>query len=152
MNNILNSRFKLLLILPHPSVPPLQNDKELELLKRKKLLKMQRRLLRRNTDDKRKKEKQRTEKTSDFLKRIFVGRAWEVWKAAEQQHPTSTGRIGKALATLVSSGRLRGPISGEQLYWLFRRIGLPIRLETKIRILENGELKTVAEKLKVTKQ
>jgi DNA-binding TFAR19-related protein (PDSD5 family) len=56
--------------------------------------------------------------------------------------------IPKLLCDLLKTGKLKGPLTGEQIFSLFRRIGLPVRLKTKIRILESGELKTIADKLK----
>jgi len=59
-----------------------------------------------------------------------------------------TRRITPALLSLIKAGKLRERITGEQLYWLFSRLGLRIRLNTKIRISEKGELKTIADKLR----
>ena len=84
----------------------------------------------------------------EVLKKRFVGRAWEVWNTAEAQYPEVTERLAGAIASLVEAGRLSGPITGEQLYSFFRRIGLRVRLKTKIRIYEGGELKSIADKLR----
>ena len=93
-------------------------------------------------------EKQKTIDPKEFLKTIFAENAWEIWNAAEQQFPQATNDIAKALMKLVETGKLREKVTGEQLYWLFKNIGLSIRFETKIRILESGEYKTLAEKLR----
>lgn len=82
------------------------------------------------------------------LSRILIGRGLEVLNAAERQYPEAVPQIKKALAQLVSTGKLKDPVNGEQLLWFFKRLGLNIRLETRIRILEHGELKTIEEKLK----
>lgn len=84
----------------------------------------------------------------EVLKKRFVGRAWEVWSAAEAQYPAVTEKIAGAMASLIEAGRLAGPITGEQLYSFFRRLGLRVRLKTKIRIYESGELKTIADKMR----
>lgn len=127
----------------------LSEDEELELWRRRKLLEMRRRLLLKQTKEEKKEERERTiEDPKETLKRVFVGRAWEIWRAAERQYPRVTEELAAILARLVKSGGLRGSVSGEQLYWLFERLGLRVRLETKIRILESGELKTIAEKLR----
>lgn len=86
--------------------------------------------------------------SEEVLMSLFVDRALEVWTAAKQQYPDVTREVAKALAQVIESGKLKESITGEQLYWLFQQLGLPIRLETKIRILESGELKTIAQKLK----
>jgi len=67
---------------------------------------------------------------------------------AEQQYPQVTKEVTKALITLKETGKIHSRITGEQLYWLYMQLGVRIRMETKIRILEGGELKTIADKLR----
>lgn len=127
-------------------------DHDLELLKRRKLLEMQRHLLKEKAlEAERAKTKKSTEKPrepEEVVIAFFADRASEVWMAAKQQYPSVVKEVAKALATIIESGKLKERITGEQLYWLFQQLRLPIRLETKIRILESGELKTIAQKLK----
>lgn len=129
------------------------NDSEIELLKKRKLREMRRRLLLERIEDMKEEEEEKEPKQArprpkDVLKKVFVGRAWEVWSTAEAQYPDVTKEIAVALATVVEAGRLKGGITGEQLYSFFRRLGLRVRLKTKIRIYESGELKTIADKLR----
>lgn len=131
----------------------MSNDFTLELLKRRKLIEMKRQLLLKKADDIRKevekvKKQDKKLKPKEVLKKIFIGRAWEVWNAAEEQFPIVTKKLAIALASLINAGRLNRRVTGEQLYWFFRRLGLHIRLQTKIRIYESGELRTIADKLK----
>ncbi len=115
-------------------------EDELEKLKRKKLLELQRRIMtapRREEADPR-----------EDLRRLFVGRAWEVYRAAWRQYPEIMPKIEEALLAAIRDGRLRDKIDGESLYYFFHRIGLPVRLRTTIRIKEHGELKTLQEKLR----
>ncbi len=131
----------------------MSEDHDLEFLKRRKLLELQRRLLiEKSLEEKKAERKEQQEKKpkdpEEILKSFFVGRALEVWTAAKQQYPSVAPEVAKALATIIESGRLKERITGEQLYWLFQQLRLPIRLETKIRIYDGGELKTIAEKLK----
>jgi len=115
-------------------------DYELEKLKRRKLLELQRRIMAAP------KREERDSKAA--LKKLFVGRAWEVYRAAWRQYPDIMPRIEEALLAAIRDGRLRDKIDGESLYYFFHRIGLPVRLRTTIRIKEHGELKTLQEKLK----
>jgi DNA-binding TFAR19-related protein (PDSD5 family) len=133
----------------------MSDDSTIDLLKRRKLLEMQRRLLIKKVEALKKEEEAKREKKDevrvkpiDILKKVFVGRAWEVWGVAETQFPAVTEKLAVALARLIEEGRLKGKITGEQLYWFFRRLGLRVRLKTKIRIYESGELKTLADKLR----
>jgi len=81
------------------------------------------------------------------LDQVLMGRAWEVLEVAERQYPEAAHPIKRTLARQVSAGELRG-ISGGKLPWFFRCLGMNVRLETQINILEHGKLKTIGEKLK----
>lgn len=136
----------------------MSDDSKIELLKRRRLLEIRRRLLLERAEAMKEEEQDKQVKgkeqekvklgPKEVLKKRFVGRAWEVWNTAEAQYPEVTERLAGAIASLVEAGRLSGPITGEQLYSFFRRIGLRVRLKTKIRIYEGGELKSIADKLR----
>ena len=127
------------------NVTNMSDDSELERLKRQRLAAMQKRL---NT------KQEQTTGTSGklepvkFLEKVFVGRAWEVYHATRQQYPTIADQLFQELAELVRLGRVKGQITGEQLYGLLRQIGLDVRLETKIQVLDHGELKSLADKFR----
>lgn len=110
------------------------------------MLEFKRKLLLENA--KKTEPKEEKHDTRSILKKVFVGRAWEVWDAAKRQYPTMVSRVGKVLVSLILSRKITGPIDGGQLYWLFRRLGIPVRIETKIRFYESGKLKTLEEKIK----
>jgi DNA-binding TFAR19-related protein (PDSD5 family) len=121
------------------------DDSELERLKRQRLAAMQKRL---NA-----KQEQTTATSGKLdpvrvLEKVFVGRAWEVYHATRQQYPTIADQLFQELAELVRLGRVKGQITGEQLYGLLRQIGLDVRLETKIQVLDHGELKSIADKFR----
>jgi len=119
-------------------------DSELEKLKRERLAEMQRRMT----------AKQQAEaaparlEPRQILERVFVGRAWEVYHAARAQYPGIADQIFQELAELVQSGKLRTKITGEQLFGLLRQIGLDVHLDTKIQVLEHGELRSIADKFR----
>ncbi len=124
----------------------MSEDAELERLKLRKMQQIQRRLL---ELEKRQAANQKREPVPrETLQRVLVGRAWEVLDAAERQYPAPSRVLERELARLVSAGRLKGPVNAEQLLWLFRSLGLDVRLDTKIQVLESGELKPLAEKLR----
>ena len=122
------------------------DDSELEKLKRERLAEMQKRMT----------AKQQAGaapvklEPRQILERVFVGRAWEVYHAARAQYPGVADQIFQELAELVRSGKLRTKITGEQLFGLLRQIGLDIRLDTKIQVLEHGELRPLADKFRGT--
>lgn len=79
---------------------------------------------------------------------LLEGRALEVLRTAEAQFPAAMAKIEDELAILIRDGRIREPISGEALYTLFRRLGLRVRLRTKIVYLEKGQEKSLYDKIK----
>ena len=48
--------------------------------------------------------------------------------------------------SLILEGKIT-EIEGEELYALLREVGLPVRLNTTIRVLSHGKTKLLAEKL-----
>ena len=130
----------------------LSEDRKLEYLKQKRLLEMQRHVLAETAVELRpeKEEVQKTIDPKEVLKTIFAENAWKIWRAAEYQYPQAAKEVAKALANLVKAGKITATVTGTQLYWLFTEMGLRVRVETKIRILDKGELKTIADKLHET--
>jgi len=120
------------------------SDRELEALRQKKLMELKRLL------QKREKEKTEEEKIDPkkILDKFFIGRAWEVLNAAKAQHPQVARYVENMLVKLILEGRIRNKISGEELYGLFRRLGIRVRLKTRIKILEHGKLKSLEDKLR----
>jgi DNA-binding TFAR19-related protein (PDSD5 family) len=120
------------------------SDSELERIKRQRLAEMQRML------DAKRQENQSKERptTEQILQRVFVGRAWEVYEATRNQYPAIASRLFEELAQLVRTGQLTGQVTGEQLYGLLRQIGLNVRLDTKIQVLDHGKLKSLGDKIR----
>jgi DNA-binding TFAR19-related protein (PDSD5 family) len=123
----------------------MSEDTELERIKRQRLAEMQKILSARQQQAQAATNKL---EPKQVLQRVFVGRAWEIYNAAMQQYPRIAEQVFRELAQLVQAGELQGKITGEQLYGLLRQIGLDIRLDTKIQVLEHGELKSIADKFK----
>lgn len=124
----------------------MSEDSDLERIRRQRLARMQKTLSA-------KQQQQAQPSTSKLepskiLQRVLVGRAWEVYSAAMRQYPRIADQVFRELAQLVQSGELQGQITGEQLYGLLRQIGLDVRLDTKIQVLEHGELKSIADKFR----
>ncbi len=116
------------------------SESELRAIRRDKLRELQRRLA----------EKQNKTEEIDadkVLKGIFKGRAWEVFNSAIYQYPAIMGKVKDALVNLALSGKLQ-EVTGEQLYLFLRNLGLRVRLNTRIRYTDHGQLKSLAEKIK----
>jgi DNA-binding TFAR19-related protein (PDSD5 family) len=133
-------------------VYPLSEDAELDLWKRKRLLEMQKRLMAKKVEEEQKKNQEDKPKSNikpkDVLKKIFIGRAMEVWDQAWKQYPEIMQKLEPDLARLVMGGEIDGPIDENQLLHILRTIGLDVRFDLRIKILRNGKLKTISEKLK----
>ena len=56
--------------------------------------------------------------------------------------------VEEFLVEAIRTGRIKGEINGAELYQFFNRIGIPVRLKTRIRFAEKGELKSLEEKIK----
>ena len=126
-------------------VTNMSDDSELERLKRQRLAEMQKRL---NAKQEQNPAASGKLEPVRVLEKVFVGRAWEVYYATRQQYPTIADQLFQELAELIRLGRVKGQITGEQLYGLLRQIGLDVRLETKIQVLDHGELKSIADKFR----
>ena len=122
-------------------------DEELERLKRKKMLELQRSLLKAQQPEK----IEKPESAEELLDSFFYGRAWEVYRAAKQQYPKPMEEVEKALLEAIKAGKIKGKISGEDLYAFFNELGMRVRLETTIRFKEHGELKTLEQKIRERK-
>ena len=119
------------------------SDKELEALKQKRLQEMQKRMARQEY----KKETKEQVDSSQILDKIFRGRAWEVFNAAKTQFPSLMPEIERLLVSLALERNI-GEVEGEQLLALLREIGLQVRLDTTIRVLSHGKIKSLSEKFK----
>jgi len=122
------------------------SDRELEALRQKKLMELKR-LLQKREKEKEKGEEKR-EDPRKILDPFFIGRAWEVLNAAKAQYPQVARYVENTLVRLIMEGKIRNKISGEELYGLFRRLGIRVRLKTRIKILEHGKLKSLEDKIK----
>lgn len=122
----------------------MSEDLELELIRKKRLLALHKKLGSK-VDTKESIEKPKS--PDELLNGAFEGRAWEVWNAAENQYPTVASRLKETLVQFISQGKVNS-VSGEQLMYLFRKIGMNVRLPIRIKIIESGEMKTLGEKLK----
>lgn len=116
------------------------SDDELAAIRRRKLREFQNKLVTKESQS-------AATNANDVLNEIFTGRAWEVFNSATQQFPNAMGRVKDVLVKLASSGRLT-EVTGEELYIFLRKLGLQVRLNTKISYVSHGQLKSLEEKVK----
>ncbi len=121
---------------------------EMELLRQKKALELRRKmLLSKEKPSPVSVEEPRLE-SREVVSRILAGRGVEVLETARRYYPQQIGRIEENLAGLVRSGKLKGPISGEELYLFLRRVGFVFSMDVRITVKEHGELRSLEEKLR----
>lgn len=84
----------------------------------------------------------------EVLSSYLYDRADEVLDLAYSQYPVQTEAIATRIARLILSGELTSKISGGELLMLFRSLGLKIRVNTTIKVEDNGKFVSFSEKLK----
>lgn len=121
------------------------SDTELELIKMRKLKELQKRL----AEFKKEESVERPpEDPVEFLKSKLTGRGPEILDAALSQYPAEAKALVNYLVKMYKQGHLEGTLDDVSFYNLLRRLGLPVRLETKIVYLDKGEAKPIGEKFK----
>jgi DNA-binding TFAR19-related protein (PDSD5 family) len=121
------------------------SDRELDAIRQKRLREL-RRHLERKTETEIKEEK--AESPQEILNHYFIGRAWEVFDAANVQYPEAAKYVENVLVKLIRGEKMKTQISGEELYGLFLRLGFRVRLRTRITVLEHGKVKSLEDKIK----
>ncbi len=81
------------------------------------------------------------------LKRHLDERGREVLEEAASLNRGLTERVAEALLRAIRSNSLTTPIDAGDLFRLFRDLGIPIKLETSVRVLRHGESKDLRKYL-----
>ncbi|HEX2170324.1 MAG TPA: DNA-binding protein [Nitrososphaera sp.] len=84
----------------------------------------------------------------EVLSSYLYDRANEVLDLAYAQYPVQTEAIVTRIARLILTGELASKISGGELLMLFRSVGLKVRVNTTIKVEDNGKFVSFSEKLK----
>ena len=74
-------------------------------------------------------------------------RGAEVLEAAERQYPAHAPAIANQLGIMVMDGELPGGLDGGWLLAVFRSVGINVRLQTKIKVEQDGKMVSLAERL-----
>jgi len=129
-----------------------EEDKELELLKAKRLAEMQKNLSMQDKSSENTTEESKKPKFSlrDFVVNSLGHRGMEVLQNAEYQFPNESKVIIEKLGELISSGDINETLDGGKLLVLFRSVGLSIRMENKINVEKDGKFISIADKFKKT--
>jgi len=129
-----------------------EEDKELELLKAKRLLEMQKNISKQQKVEELKSTKQKPDPNIPSPREIVIKqlgyRGLEVLENAESQFPEETKLVVAKLAELIQSGEVTETIDGGQLLTLFRSVGIRVRVQTTINVEQDGKLVSWSDKLK----
>ena len=90
----------------------------------------------------------RPKSSREILSPYLYDRADEVLDLAYGQYPVQTEAIVTRIARLISAGEITSRISGGELLMLFRSVGLKIRVNTTIKVEDNGKFVSFSDKLK----
>jgi len=127
-------------------------DSELEKLRAKRLAEMQRNIsaLKQTTTEE--SEKKETKSPREIVVNYLGYRGTEVLENAEAQFPNDTKTIVEQLSKLIESGELDEKMDGGQLLSLFRTVGLNVRMNTTIKLEQDGKFVSLSEKLSSSKK
>ncbi|HEX4921241.1 MAG TPA: DNA-binding protein [Candidatus Bathyarchaeia archaeon] len=125
---------------------------EMEFLRQRRALELRKKMLQSQEKAEPKKPEPPKLSARETVQGILAGRGVEVLETARRYYPAEVGRLEDTLAGMVRTGRLKGPISGEEFYSFLRRVGLVFSMDVKIRVKERGELKTLEQKFRESSQ
>ena len=128
-----------------------EEDKELEILKAKRLAEMQKNL---SSQEKQKESEQKSDTTKeqitsrDYVVKNLGYRGMEVLQNAESQFPNEAKIIIEKIGELIASGDINEILDGGKLLVLFRSVGVNIRMQNKINVEQDGKFVSITDKFK----
>ena len=128
-----------------------EEDKELEILKAKRLAEMQKNL---SFQEKQKESEQKSDiateqvTSRDYVVKNLGYRGMEVLQNAESQFPNEAKIIVEKLGELIASGDINEILDGGKLLVLFRSVGVNIRMQNKINVEQDGKFVSITDKFK----
>ena len=126
-------------------------DKELEILKAKRLAEMQKNI---SSQEKQKESEQKLDTTKeqitprDYVVKNLGHRGMEVLQNAESQFPNEAKIIIEKIGELIASGDINEVLDGGKLLVLFRSVGVNIRMQNKINVEQDGKFVSITDKFK----
>ena len=128
-----------------------EEDKELEILKAKRLAEMQKNI---SSQEQQKDSEQKSDITKeqitsrDYVVKNLGYRGMEVLQNAESQFPNEAKIIIEKIGELIASGDINEVLDGGKLLVLFRSVGVNIRMQNKINVEQDGKFVSITDKFK----
>ena len=130
-----------------------EEDKDLEMLKAKRLAEMQKNISSQQKQEDSNVPQEEQKKNEPTPREIVVQqlgyRGLEVLGNAEYQFPKETQIIILKLAELISSGSVTETLEGGKLLALFRGVGINVRMKNKINVEKDGKFVSLSDKLRI---
>lgn len=128
------------------------DDPDIEIIKARKLKEMKKKaaaLERAKTSSQQQQQPPQRQRTArDIVNGYLYDRGDEVLSLAYAQYPAQTEAIVAKIAELILTGEISSRISGGELLSLFRSVGLNVRVNTTIKVEDEGKFISFADKLK----
>ena len=137
---ITNSLSKRFMATRFDASKRMEEDTDLKLLERRKMEELRRKFMAASQSKAEKTDRQ-------VVEEILYDRGTEVLDAAYSFYPRQTERLVKELAEMIKGGRLTEKIAGGELLSIFRQLGLRFSLKTSIKVMDQGKLVDLSEKL-----
>lgn len=125
-----------------------EEDKELELLKARRMLEMQKNISQRQKVEVKPQSSPPKVSPRDIVLKQLGYRGEEVLQNAESQFPNETKVVVEKLAELIQGGEITEIIDGGKLLTLFRSVGIHVRIQTTINVEQDGKMVSWSDKLK----
>ena len=119
-----------------------EEDISLKILRLKKLRRMMAEASRQSVPEP---PRPQEEPASSKLLRYLTDRGDEVLDAAKALNPELAERVAEVLVKAIGEGKVRPPISGGELLQLFRRLGLDVKISTRVAVYKKGETRDLKD-------
>ena len=123
------------------------SDAELERLKSRRLAEMRRNLHAGGGKGEGRATDRPRRSPREALVSVLGHRGTEVLEAAEMQYPAQAPLIVDQLGRMAMAGELPGGLDGGGLLAVFRSVGIYVRLQTKIKVEQDGKMVPLADRL-----
>ena len=126
------------------------NDPDIDIINARKLRELRERAaaMEKAKANQEQQHQQQPKSSREIVSAYLYDRADEVLDLAYRQYPAQTEAIVTRIARLILAGDITNRISGGELLMLFRSVGLNIRVNTTIKVEDNGKFVSFSEKLK----
>lgn len=118
----------------------MEDDADLKMLEQRKLEEIRRRMRATAASKQEKTDRQ-------VVEGVLYDRGDEVLEAAYSFYPKETERLVRELATMIKDRRFTDRVAGGELLSIFRQLGLRFRVNTSIKVMDQGKLVNLSEKL-----